>query len=315
MTGSKYRRIALVLIAIFLAGQSAQHILAQTTVADSDAHLSNARTAFLRNDLNRAEAEDKIYLAAQPHSAAALYLMGNILERKNIPLESLSWFTRAAAAASPSSEDLRIVAMDYVLLNSYPDALHWLSLSVQLDPHNAEAWYDLGRARMMQGDFHGAEHPFEQALQLQPRLVKAENNLGVVYEGQNMPAKAIEAYKLAIAWQQADPHPSEQPLLNYGKLLLTQNHLDQALPLLRSAVAIAPNDVKCNEEFARALDKQGSFPDAIQSMANAVRLQPDSARLHFELGQIYRHAGQEDKARQELTLSQHLYGAKSSPDR
>ena len=323
MTGTKYKRIAVVWIGVSLAGLSAPRSLAQAPAqipaqgiaGDADAPLSTARTAFLLKDFNRAEAETRTYLAAHPHSAAGMYLMGHILESKHDPRPSLSWFTKAAATASPSAEDLRIVAMDYVLLDSYPDALHWLSLSVELDPHNAEAWYDLGRARMMQGDFHGAQHPLEQALQLEPKLVKVENNLGVVYEGENSPARAAEAYKLAIAWQQSAPHPSEQPLLNYGKLLLTQNHSAQALPLLRSAVTIAPNDVKCNEEFARALDKQGSFPDAIQYMANAIHLQPESARLHFEMGQIYRHAGQQDKAKQELTLSQHLYGAKSSPDR
>jgi Tfp pilus assembly protein PilF len=41
--------------------------------------------------------------------------------------------------------DLKIVALDYVLLNDYADADHWIRYSLSVDPNDAEAWYEAGR--------------------------------------------------------------------------------------------------------------------------------------------------------------------------
>ena len=243
-----------------------------------------------------------------------MYLLGTILEAKHQAKESLEWFTRAAAVQPPNGEQLRVVALDYVLLNAYPDALHWLTRSVELDPGNAEAWYDLGRARMMQGDMHGARQPLERAQALQPRQVKVLNNLGVVAEGENRPAEAEALYRQAISFQAKDAHPSEQPLLNLGKLLLDRGNSEEALALLLSAVRAAPDDARCREQLARAEEQQGQQSEAIAQMERAVALQPESAALHYQLGQIYRRAGLSEKAKAELSLSGKLYQNGSSGD-
>ena len=296
-----------------MSGVTTCEIKAQEATSSSASLLVSAKAAFAHNDLYSAEARIREYMAAEPRAAEGMYLMGRILERRHQPTQSLSWFTKAASLRSPTGEDLRIVAMDYVLLGDYNDSFHWLTRSVELSPSNAESWYDLGRTLMMQGNFHAAQHPLEKALALSPKSVKAENNLGVILEAENEMDEAEEAYKKAIAWQEASPHPSEQPLLNYGTLLVAHNRTAEALPLLRRAAAIAPGDMRCNEELARALDQNGEFVSAVVYMKQAVQLQPDNARLHFELGKIYRHAGQHEMAKQESKISQQLYGSHSSP--
>ena len=277
--------------------------------------LADARTDLQKGELTRAETEARAVIAAEPGSADAMYLLGHILEVRKQTTESLAWFTRAASVRRPSGEDLRLVGLDYVLLNAYPEALHWLELSVKEDPQNAEAWYDLGRAQMMQEQSAVAQVSLSKALTLHPRLVKAENNLGVVYEQQNESDKAATAYQQAIAWQKDDAHPSEQPLLNLGALLLKQAKTAEALPLLQQAAAIAPNDVRCNEQLARALEQQGDRTAAIEHLQRAVVQQPESARLHYELGQMYHRAGEAEKATRELKLSKQLYGSQSNSDR
>ena len=39
--------------------------------------------------------------------------------------------TKAAALQSPTGDDLKIVALDYVLLNDYSDAVRWLEKAVE----------------------------------------------------------------------------------------------------------------------------------------------------------------------------------------
>lgn len=274
--------------------------------------LAAARSALNANHPNAAEEDIRKAIQIDPNSAEAMYFLARLLERRNVPRDSLSWFTHAAKIATPSGEDLRFVALDYILLKDTSDALHWLTRSVAMDPTNSEAWYDLARAWMTQGDYTKALQPMLRALSLEPKSVKAENNLGLIYEAQNRTKEAATAYKNAVLWQTSDPHPSEQPLLNYGTLLTTERHAAEAVPLLEQAASIAPSNFKCHEQLARALDQQGQFLRASTEMAHAVELDPKNPRLHYQLGQMYRHSGNKAKAAEELALSAKLYGKNSS---
>lgn len=82
---------------------------------------------------------------------------------RGVPRDSLAWFNRATKAAPPTGDDLRIVALDYVLGKDTSEALHWLTRSVTMDPANAEAWYDPGRGKMTQGDFAAVYRPCSAA--------------------------------------------------------------------------------------------------------------------------------------------------------
>lgn len=309
--------IALIALGLQPGGTQAVPGAQNTTAAtpgepDAAALLLAARAALKANQPDVAEQDVRKALKLDPNSPGAMYLLARVLEKRDLPRESLSLFTQAAQAAQPSGEDLRVVALDYILLNDTSDALHWLTRSVAMDPTNSEAWYDLGRAWMTQGNYTKALQPMLQALSLQPRMVKAENNLGLIYEAQNRTKDAVTAYENAVRWQAQDPHPSEQPLLNYGTLLSTERHAAEAVPFLEQAASIAPSNFKIHEELARALDQQGQLLRATTEMARAAELDPKNPRLHYQLGQMYRHAGNGTKAAEELALSAQLYGNRSS---
>ena len=272
----------------------------------------DARRYYNNHQLERAEIILREFLLSNPSSADALYLLGHVLESANQPKKSLEIFNKAATIAKPSGEDLRIAALDYVLLGDYRSSQQWLGRSLELDSNNGEAWYDLARTKMMLGDYIGAEGAMRRALALKPKMVKAENNLGLILEAQNRTAEAAEAYRLAVEWQRSDPHPSEQPLLNYGTLLIDQQKSSEAIPLLEQAIAIAPKDVKGHEQLARALDRQGKQASAIEQMQAAILLDPRNPRLHYQLGRMYRRVGNDKRAKEEMAVSQSLYGTTAS---
>ncbi len=285
---------------------------------DSDPELlfMQAHILYDLNRLSEAQTIALLYLQQRPTSSQAMFLLGRALEKAKDARKSLEWFTKAAALARPGAEDLRFVALDYVLLDDYPDAVHWLERAVALDANNAETWYDLGRAYMMRGNAAGAETALTTSLRLRPRSVKAENNLGVNYEAENRDADAVAAYKRAIEWQRDEPARSEQPMLNLGTLLITMQRAEEAVPLLEQAEVLAPADAKVHEQLARAYEGTGALVKAVPQMERAVRIDPGSARLHYQLGLLYRRQGNAEKARTELALSAKLYGTHStSPDK
>ncbi len=290
--------------------------------AAASALLSQARSLLAAADATPADATQaeevlRASLRTDPRQPEALYLLGLLLQRRNAPAESLKLYTEAASLRTPTGEDLRIVALDYVLLGSYPDALHWLQQAVALSPRNAEAWYDLGRAHMHDGRFADAITALRQSLSLRPGSAKAEDNLGVSLEAENHTDDAASAYDRAVKLADAEPHVagqanSEQPYVDYGTLLNTRNGFHEAALLLQRATELNPKSSRAFAELSRAYTGLGQGPAALAAMQRAVALDPGNSRLHFQLGRLYRTAGNTALAQQEFDLSSKLYGQKSS---
>ncbi len=280
--------------------------------AIAQARLMQARSLLHQDDLSHAEAALRASLQARPDTAASLYLLGHILQRRNLPKESLEVYTKAAALQRPGGEDLRIIALDYVLLDGYRDAIHWLDQAVAFSPDNADAWYDLGRAQMHEGRFTQAAVALRRSLQLKPNSAKAEDNLGICLEAENLSDEAAAAYGRAVKAAQSEQHPSEQPFVDYGAMLNTRNGFKDAVPLLKRATQLNPENSRAFAELSRAYSGVGENAAALTAMERAVALDTHNSRLHFQLGRLYRNAGMADKAKHEFELSSTLYGQQSS---
>ena len=289
---------AMVLFSCTASGQAPQK--APVVSPALDPALASAKMAFEAAHWTDAEPRLRQYLIDNPHETQARYLLAATLFHQNKPTESLGEYTRAAAEKPPSAADLRFVALDYVLLNDYTDADKWITQSAREDPSDSETWYALGRIKYTENRFSEATASFGKALQLVPHSVKAENNLGLAYEGLNQPDRAIESYRQAIAWDAATAHPSEQPRLNLGILLTDRNQLDEALPLLQQAEALAPTDGKIHGALGKLYARRGDLPLAQHHLELAVAADAKNSGLHFQLGQVYRKQGMSERAAIEL---------------
>ncbi len=307
------QRIFQFAISLLMACLPARPANAQSTALEP-VELSTARNLLSQNKLAEAEQTLRSYLASHLAEANARYLLAFTLFRENKPGESLAEYTHAAQLQTPTPEELRHVALDYVLMNDYADAEKWLTRVVTAAPNDGESWYDLGRVKATENRFSEAVECFNKALALTPHLVKAENNLGIAYAGLNRLDDAAAAYRLAIAWQQDTAEPSEQPFLNLGTLLVDRGQLTEALPLLRRAQAIAPGDAKIHEQLGRLYLRQDNLAQAQRELEQATVAVPDRAALHFQLGQVYRKEGFAEKAKAEFSRAAALDATHSAPE-
>jgi Flp pilus assembly protein TadD len=242
-------------------------------------------------------------------------MLGFVLNREDKPKESLNTYTQAARLSTPRSDDLKVVALDYVMLDDYTDAIRWMKQAVAFDPNNEQAWYGLGRCYYTQSEFPNAKAAFHRALALNPKDVKAATNLALTLEMQNHPKQADLQYKKAIALADADPKTDEWPYLDYASFLLDQAHAAEAVPLLRRAVAINPRCADCHGKLGRALEATGQHQQAVAELERAVALSPKDPKLHYALGRAYRAAGMKAAAKRELATTAKLYGTKDSTAR
>ena len=240
-----------------------------------------------------------------------------MLYRENKASESLETYTRAAALKTPTGEDLKIVGLDYLLLNDYPDAIKWLEKAVELDAKNKDAWYYLGRAYYSRSLLPESGKAFQAVLDLDPRDARAENNLGLILESEAKPDEALEAYRKAIEWQLGTAHQSEQSYLNLGNLLLELDRAGEAIAPLQKAVELGETNASCHLKLGTAYLRTNQLPEAQRELEKAERLGPENAAIHYQLARFYKQVHQMEKARIEFQRTEELHdwAARTQPRR
>jgi tetratricopeptide (TPR) repeat protein len=239
-----------------------------------------------------------------------LYGLALVLRQEGRARESIDTYTQAARKMKPTAEELRSVALDYVLLKDYDDAIHWLEIAAQMDPNDTNILYSLGRCYYSRDRYLDADKMYERVLAIEPRNLKAEENLGLVDDAMNDPEKAEEALRAAAGW--ADKNGKDEwPFLDLGTFLLDRDHPQEAIDPLRTAVNIQPLCAQCHEKLGRALVETQASSAGIAELQEATKLDPKDPKAHFELGRALRQAGQNERAQEEIKISQSLYAAHS----
>lgn len=313
-------------------------------VAASSTGLEQAKSLIQKGHLTQAETATRRFLDGHPEAAEGHYLLGYILfdelhekyvgeERKegdsfryndNVDgelakmrdakaRESLAEFSAGARYRAASAFDLKIVALDYVLLKDNPAADKWLTVSLRLDPKDAQGWFYLGRTRYSETKYPAAIEAFEQCLKLEPRNILAEYNVGLSYEGLNQKDEAIQAYQNAIEWQTQSEIKSPEPFVYLARLYLNQNQPERAVPYLVQAVVAFPQVSLAHEELGRAYSVLHRLSEAQVELEKAVKLSPEKASLRCVLGQVYQRQGMTAQAQTEFDRCSALQNTQSSP--
>ena len=273
--------------------------------------LGHEATAPPNPSLAETEVRLRASLERNPQSADTLYELALVLQQENKSRESLETYTRAAQIQKPNVAQLRSVALDYVLLDDYDDAVRWLRVALGMEPNNTDVLYSLGRCFYTKNLFPDAEKVYLRVLALDPNHLKAEENLGLTYDAQNDPGRAEKALRTAVQWAKERGLKDPWPYLDLGIFLLDQSRADDAEPLLERAVELDAQSAWAHEKLGMALVANGNSARGIHELQLAVGLSPNDPKAHFELGHAYRTAGQLDKARAEFELSKSLYGEHS----
>lgn len=297
-----------------------------------DPELAQARSFLKQGKLSEAEAATRKHLRTHQNSADSHFLLGFILFREvqgkwlegakensedlrynngNLSgslvkyrdqkvKESLAEFTTGAKYHSPSAFDLKIVALDYLLLKDYLDADHWLTRSLEFDRRDPQAWYYLGRTKYSESQFPQAIEAFAECLKLQPHNPQAENNVGLSYEALGRPDQAVQAFENAIAWDTENATKDPGPFIELAHLYLNRNQPEKAVPYLTQSIDISPKVSKAHEELGRAYSLLHRLPEAQAELEKAVTLEPATASLHCLLGKVYRQESMVPQAQAEF---------------
>jgi len=141
-----------------------------------------------------------------------------------------------------------------------------------------------GRALLLEGDTSSALEQFAIAAQAQPNLPDLHLQLGMVYLSQERWTEAEQAFQTALA---ADPCDARGHS-GLGTALREQGRLEEAIDAYTRAVGLLHHQPAAHLQLGITLLQAGKLDWAIRALEVTVSLDPEEARAHRLLAEVYR---------------------------
>jgi len=276
----------------------------QLEVIDGDlsaAAILDERSARITEALHtgayeRAEALLLEAAEAHPQSPAVLRLLGGVFFVRGRPLNAAVALKKAEAIAPLDERSRFTLVMAYVALGRRDWARPELAKLLEAAPANPLYPYWAGRLDYDDGQYATAVKSLQRAIELDPRFMRAHDNLGLCYETLGRFDEAVRSYEEAIRLDGRQKTRSPWPPLDLGLLLTRLDRLDEAEARFRESLACDPGFPQAHYQLGITLEKKGRATEAVAELEEAARLDPASAEAQYALARLYRRGGEEEKA-------------------
>jgi type IV pilus assembly protein PilF len=197
-----------------------------------------------------------------------------------------------------AAEAARNVGEAYLAEGNLIAALRELKKAEAQNPADHIAQYDLGLLYYYRERYDQAIEHFEKAIRLKKDYAPAINSLGNVYSAKGDWDKAIEIYRsIEEDAFYGTPHFT---LSNMALAYYQKKDYGQAEKYFNEALALKKDFVNALWGLAMTYNATGRYSEAIVKLEAALKREPKSAVLHFELGRSYQGLGDRVKAQNEF---------------
>jgi superkiller protein 3 len=294
--------------------QQAEEIFSQLVAADPKDYFAYFNLALaevgLKKD-DKAIANFKQTLELKPGLVQAQVNLGLVYLRNDQAAEAIPLFQSLVNAKPDDAKGHQYLAEAYQGAGKWLEAGSEFQEVLKRDPKNARASLGVGESLLHQGKLDEAKPHFDQAVQLDPSLkpylleyavaladaghddqalpllaqftndAGACSKAGQLYLKAQQPEKAAESFGCAM---RLDPTPANR--LALATAYLRSNQKDKAVPLLKEALAAAPNDWELHMTIGRIYRDQKNYSEAANYFLNAAKLKPAGADAWSELAGV-----------------------------
>src|SRR6266576_1482955 len=246
--------------------------------------------------------------------------------------------TTVSEPESPSPELTKAEAL--IQTKNYAEAESLLRKTVETDPGNYVAWFDLGFVENALGKTDDSIAAYRKSVSAKPDVFESNLNLGLqlaktgqpdaeqflraatqlkptshVAEGKarawislanvlkpTKPDEAVAAYRQAATLQPKDPEPH----LAAGLLLEKQNQFSDAESEYKQALALDPGSSDAITGLANIYMRGRRFPEAAAALRKLVAAHPELVAAHVQLGRVLAADSKPDDAIAELETAAKL---------
>jgi serine/threonine protein kinase/tetratricopeptide (TPR) repeat protein len=211
-----------------------------------------------------------------------------------------NFWTQKALTAAQAAEQINdklpevhsALGSAFIATGKYAEAITELKRAISLAPSSDEAYRRLGGAYLASGDYPHAIEAFQKAVGLNSYFWVNQNALGNAYFQSGDYPKALQGFQQVTVLAP----DIETGFENMGNVYAQQGNYQQAVTYFQKALQIEPYyTTYSNLGSAYFFLKQ--YAQAVPMFEKAVELNPNDSSAAVNLGDAYRGAGQQDKAR------------------
>jgi Flp pilus assembly protein TadD len=178
------------------------------------------------------------------------------------------------------------------------DASPCLAWQPIIRPQDRERWNDWGIGLLLQGDLKGAEYAFHRVTEAEPAYSDGYVNIAraLIQEGETEAARPFLEKALQLSPKLAR---AEFFLASVQK---TAGDYDGALTSLAEARRQYPRDRVVVDQIGRVMFLQRRYAEAVAVFKDALTVDPEDLQAHYNLMLCYRGLGQNENAEREQKL-------------
>jgi predicted O-linked N-acetylglucosamine transferase (SPINDLY family) len=237
---------------------------------------------------------------AAPHEAAdRLIAEGNRAEQEGRQHDACELYRRAVGAAAGYAKAHLNLGIGLEASGDSAGAQRSFEAALALDPRDAYASYNLANLLAARGELNRAAQLLLAAVASRPEFPEAHVALANVYDSQGDSAAAAASLERAL--QQRPDYAGARH--NYGLVLCKlaealwkQGRMDEVIACYRKALRATPESAAIHYYLGNALAAGGRVDEAAGAYREALRLQPDFLDAHYDLGIALRRLGRHDEA-------------------
>jgi tetratricopeptide (TPR) repeat protein len=301
------------LVCTLASGQTAGQTSGNRTVdiGLQDAPLSpEDRTAiakaFSAHDYKAESAVLMKALTANPESRDLWVIAGRIAFLERHPADAADAMQKADALQALGANDRTTLALAYEALGKPEESRAELLKLTEAAPKNAEYLYLLARVDRQNNDPMGAMTNYRAALDLDPNLMRAWEELAQLQESRGNTADAGRSYEMAVERNRQQKVRWEWPPLDLGVFVFKTGETDAAVKLFRESIEINPRFPVAHFYLAQALEKQGKDKEAIIEFQFAIVHNPRYREAWLAIADLYTRLGMNNEAEQARTSASKL---------
>ncbi len=240
-------------------------------------------------------------LKFDPGNLEALLSLGIALVAKLQPNEAIGVLKNYIARQPSKYQGYYWLGRAYKYLTQYQEAADALEKASLLNTDDYEVRYNLGVVLIHLGRLREGARQLEEAKKLNPQGADVRYQLADVRRRLNDPKEANEELKAFQALKLRDQQKVRAVKYhNEGNELLAAGKFAQAAEQFRQALALDPDSPRLHYNLSLALKDLGDREGQKRELETAIQLDPNLAPAHYWLGQFYRVQGDLSRAEQAL---------------
>jgi CHAT domain-containing protein/Flp pilus assembly protein TadD len=241
--------------------------------------------------------------AASASAAAQVNAGVELAPRSPLPLDlaNRSPYAQATPAVTPATINALEAVVEGKTLAArrrWTEAIAAYRRAIQLDPNLAVAHNNLGTALAQQGRLQEAEDAYRRAIQLDANLASAYNNLGEVLAESGRPQEAEQVRNQASTLLSNTSFANVISYLNLGIALENQGKHEEAIAAYELAIEVNPTLGTAYNNLGNSLRSLERFEDAAEAYRRAIELTPTLVVAYNNLGFVLNQLNRVDEARE-----------------